>query len=140
LFTNTILPSTDVSPSSTFDIGSAFSKYANLNGVDVSGLAVSLQNSITTNTAPGVTTVTNTDSYAVLPGGVILQWGTIDDSTNPKTVVFPVTFPTSVSSVVCSTVRNSGGSDGTNHVYNIRRSQCDLVLGGQYGFWIAMGH
>jgi hypothetical protein len=140
LFTNTILPSTDVSPSSTFDIGSAFSKYANLNGLNISGLAVSLQSSVTTDTSPGVTTVSNTDSYAVLPGGTIIQWGSIDDSTNPKTVVFPVTFPTSVSSVVCSTVRNSGGSDGTNHVYNIRRSQCDLVLDGRYGFWIAMGH
>ena len=140
LITNTILPSTDVSPSSTFDIGSAVSKYANLNGVDISGLAVSLLPSVTTDTAPGVTTVGNTDSYAVLPGGTIIQWGSIDDASNPKTVVFPVTFPTSVSSVVCSTVRNSGGSDGTNHVYNIRRSQCDLVLDGRYGFWIAMGH
>ena len=140
LFTNTILPSTDVSPSSTFNIGSADSKYANLNGLNISGLAVSLQPSVTTDIAPGVTTVGNTDSYAVLPGGTIIQWGSINDSTNPKTVVFPVTFPTSVSSVVCSTVRNSGGSDGTNHVYNIRRSQCDLVLDGRYGFWIAMGH
>ena len=142
-FTTAIAVDGHIRPeTSGWDLGGATSllKFKNLNGLDIAGLAVSLQSSVTTDTAPGVTTVGNTDSYAVLPGGTIIQWGSISDATNPKTVVFPVTFPTSVSSVVCSTVRSSGGSDGTNHIYNIRRSQCDLVLDGQYGFWIAMGH
>ena len=125
-----------------YDLGTstASTKWKNLNGIDISGLAVSLTTSITTDTSPGANVVSNYDSYVVLPGGAIIQWGSISDATNPKTVVFPLTFPTSVSSVVCSTVRSSGGSDGTNHVYNIRRSRCDLVLDGSSGFWIAIGH
>lgn len=123
-----------------YDLGTTTSqtKFKNLNGLDISGLTISLQTGVTSTSAVNV--VGNADSYTQLPGGVILQWGTIDDNTNPKTVVFPTTFPTSVSSVVCSSIRNTGTNDGQNYVYNISRSQCDLILAGQYGFWIAIGH
>ena len=47
--------------------------------------------------------VTGTDGYVKLPGGVILQWGTItttDD--NDITITFPTAFPTACINVVFS--------------------------------------
>ena len=109
-----------------------------LNSLDTTNLGVSKTNSITGTT--GQTTATTARSYVKLPGGVICQWGSIQDSSNPKSVSFPTQFPNSVSSVVCSTIRSSAGGGGYNHVYNIDRSGCDLILDNQYGFWMAWGH
>jgi len=121
-----------------FALGKSGNEWAYLNGIDITNLGVSKTASITGTT--GQTTATTKSSYVKLPGGVICQWGSINDSSDPKTVTFPVQFPNSVSSVVCSTIRNSDGSRGFNHVYNIDRSGCDLILDGQYGFWMAWGH
>ena len=138
----------DITPyaDSLYDIGTTSTRFLNvyadnLNGVDISGLAVSLVNSITGLT--GITTVVNDkDSYVKLPGGVIIQWGSVNQGTNPgiKNVGFPTQFPTSVSSAVCSTIRASAGGSGYNHVSNVDRNGMDIVLDGTYGFWIAIGH
>ena len=121
-----------------FALGKSDNKWSYLNGVDISGLGATLTNSITGTT--GVTSVSTNSSYVKLPGGAICQWGSINDGSDPKTVSFPVQFPNSVSSVVCSTVRSSDGSRGFNHVYNIDRDGCDLILDGSNGFWMAWGH
>jgi len=128
-----------------FDFGSASDMWKNiyghnLNGVDIENLAVSLDD------GPGATTTDtnsvndNYDSYVKLPGGVILQWGHIYDTSSPRYVAFPTQFPNVIHSVVCSTNRNSGGSNGYNHVYNYDRNGVELILDGNYGFWIAIGH
>jgi hypothetical protein len=109
-----------------------------LNQLDTTNLGVSTTNSITSTS--DTNTVSTAKSYVKLPGGVICQWGSINDSTNPKDVTFPTQFPNSVSSVTCATIRSSSGGSGFNHVYDISRSGCSLVLDGQYGFWMAWGH
>ena len=125
-------------PSNTYTLGNSTFKWKELNGVDISGLGASLTNSITGTS--GTNSVTTKKSYVKLPGGAICQWGSISDSSNPKTVTFPVQFPNSVSSVTCATVRTNNGSGGYNHVYNVDRSGCDLILDGSNGFWMAWGH
>jgi hypothetical protein len=114
-----------------------------LNDLDISSLG------ITTNIgAPGSqgsastrhnSIAANTKNYVVIPGGVIIQWGHIY-STGTMSVLFPLTFPNAVGSVVCSTNRNSAGGSGYNHVYTYGRSGCNLVIDSDYGFWIAIGH
>jgi hypothetical protein len=112
--------------------------FSKLNGMDISAMGVSLTNSITGTS--GTNTVTTKKSYVKLPGGAICQWGSISDSSNPKSVSFPVQFPNSVSSVTCATVRSSNGSGGYNHVYDVDRNGCSLILDGSNGFWMAWGH
>ena len=82
----------------------------------------------------------NFDNYTKLPGGLIIQWGHIYDTSNPRLVTFPTTFPNAVHSVVCSTNRNSSGSSGYNHVYDYSRSKASLILDASYGFWVAFGY
>lgn len=110
-----------------------------LNGLDILGLTVNLNNSTITGTSD-TNTVGTDRSYVVLPGGVILQFGSINDSTNPKRVNFLTTFPNSLLSAVCSTIRPTEGGSGFNHVYNLSRSGMDVIIDGQYGFWIAIGY
>ena len=125
-------------PSNTYTLGNSTFKWKELNGMDISGLGVQLIDSITGTS--GTNTVTTKTSYVKLPGGAICQWGSISDSSNPKTVSFPVQFPNSVSSVTCATVRSSNGSGGYNHVYDVDINGCSLILDGSNGFWMAWGH
>ena len=123
------------------NLGTSSQKFSNLNGVDISGLAVSLTDSITSTS--GATSVQNDkDSYVKLPGGVIIQWGSVSQgsSNGLKTVAFPTSFPNSISSAVCSTLRSSDGSNGYNHVSNVDRNGMSILLDGIGGFWIAIGH
>jgi hypothetical protein len=115
--------------------------FSKLNGMDISAMGVSLTDSITGTTGQ-TTVVNNKDSYVKLPGGVIIQWGSVNQGSGYgiKTVGFPTTFPTSVSSAVCSTLRTSAGGSGFNHVSNVDVSGMDILLDGTSGFWIAIGH
>ena len=125
----------------TINLGTSLKKFTYLNGVDISGLAVSLTDSITSTS--GTTSVQNDkDSYVKLPGGVIIQWGSVSQgsSNGLKNVAFPTSFPNSISSAVCSTLRTSHGSKGFNHVSNVDRNGMSIVLDGVGGFWIAIGH
>ena len=130
----------DINPivNNTYTLGTSTFKWKELNGVDISGLGVLLTDSITGTS--DTNSVSTKKSYVKLPGGAICQWGSINDSSNPKTVSFPVQFPNSVSSVTCATIRSSNGGGGYNHVYNIDRNGCSLILDGSNGFWMAWGH
>jgi hypothetical protein len=123
---------------------------ATLNGLDISRIATSAAESggwnypgsqQTSETAMFQDLATNKSDYAVLPGGVIIQWGHVFDTTSSevKEVIFPMVFPHGVGSVVCSTNRQSSGNSGYNHVHSYGRSKCKLVLDDEYGFWIAIG-
>jgi hypothetical protein len=130
---------------SLYNVGTNSYRWANvwsdnLNGVDISGLAVgTLPSGPATTTTDTDNVNTTYQSYVKLPGGVIMQWGHIYDTTGPRSVSFPTTFPNAVNSVVCSTQRSTAGSQGFNHVYNYDRAGCNLVLDANYGFWIAIG-
>jgi hypothetical protein len=51
------------------------------------------------------------NGYQTLPGGLIVQWGTITTpGTSPTTVSFPITFPNTCCSVVATTVADNGDS------------------------------
>jgi hypothetical protein len=135
-----IIPQTN----SQNDLGRSSLRWDDIHTNNINGLEFPFStnilktDSITSSTATN--TVSTKRSYVKLPGGVYCQWGSINDSSNPKTVVFPTNFPNSVSSVTCATIRSSDGSRGFNHVYDISRSGCSLILDGQYGFWMAWGH
>ena len=51
--------------------------FSKLNGMDISAMGVSLTSSITGTTCQ-TTVVNNKDSYVKLPGGVIIQWGSVN--------------------------------------------------------------
>ena len=115
--------------------------FSKLNGMDITSMGVSLAGGPVTTTSTSYTNTStgNFDSYVKLPGGVILQFGYIYDTSTPRTVNFPTTFPTALLSAGCSTVRSNNGSGGYNHVFNLSRSRMDVVLDGDRGFWWAYG-
>jgi len=137
MVTHHIRPNT----ASVSDLGNPYHKFKNLNGLDISGLAVSLVDSVTSSTTSSNLSH-NKDSYVKLPGGVIIQWGSIQSgsSSGLKAVSFPVTFPTSLSAAVCSTVRPNAGGSGYNHVSNLTTTGMNILLDSSSGFWIAIGH
>ena len=133
----------DINPvtNNTYTLGNSSFKWKELNGLDINGLQVSLATGPVTTTGTSYTnsSSTNYDSYVVLPGGFIMQFGYIYDTSSPRTVSFPTTFPTALLSAGCSTVRSSNGGNGYNHVYNLSRSRMDVILDGDRGFWWAYG-
>jgi hypothetical protein len=124
-----------------FALGRSGNKWKYLNDVDISGLAESLAGGpvTTTGTTYTNTSTTNYDSYVVLPGGVMLQFGYIYDTSTPREVVFPTQFPTALLSAGCSTLRSSSGGSGFNHVYNLSRNRMTVIIDGSRGFWWAYG-
>ena len=104
LFTNTILPSTDVSTSGTFDIGSAFSKYRNLNGFDIADLAVSK----------------GTSGYTRLFDNIIIQWvrTTSTEVDGKHSGSWPTSF-TTIYGAVISKGNNSSVDIDDNNTANI---------------------
>ena len=129
-----------VSSANNSELGTSSYRYKKLNGIDISNLAISVQDGPRTFTTTTNSVTDNFDNYTKLPGGLIIQWGHIYDTSDPKLVTFPVTFPNAVHSVVCSTNRSSSGSSGYNHVYDYSRSKASLVLDSAYGFWVAFGY
>ena len=83
--------------------------------------------------------------YQELPGGLLLQWGYSTGTTPSRTVSFPIAFGGAPYACVCSTERTgSGGSLGSNYVYNLNSTNVtlyfDSLTGGVYnGWWIAVG-
>ena len=61
----------------------------------------------------------NPNGWTFLPGGLIMQYGTIavNPSGTPTTIPFPITFPTSVLSITMSFINNGGDSPSANSVY-----------------------
>lgn len=79
-----------------------------------------------------------TGGYQKFSNGLILQWAYLMNNTT--TYSFPLTWPNSPLSVVLSTVRNSSGSRGTNHVYNITKTSYYAVIDGNNGYMFAIGY
>jgi len=82
--------------------------------------------------------------YSKLVNGLILQAGYVSTAGNSAanvTVTFPLAFPTKCLAVTCATDRNSDGSRGFNHVYDVTAANAKLVLdAGGDGYWIAVGY
>jgi len=123
-----------------WSLGTDSQRFKDLNGLDINGMTVAFSSGPGGSTSDTNNVSTNFDNYAKLPGGLIIQWGHVYDTSSPRTIAFPITFPNAVHSIVCSTNRSSSGSSGFNHVYDYKRNGCELILDGNYGFWIAIGH
>ncbi|WP_338840985.1 gp53-like domain-containing protein [Flavobacterium ginsenosidimutans] len=76
--------------------------------------------------------------YQKFSNGLILQWAYLTN--NSTTYTFPLTWPNRALSVVLSTVRNSSGSKGFNHVYSITSTSYFAVIDGTYGYMFAIGY
>lgn len=63
----------------------------------------------------GVPTTNANGSYSYLPGGFLIQWGSVTAVSNAATVTFPITF-TSAPTSVTATVRNLAGIYGVASV------------------------
>lgn len=58
----------------------------------------------------GTNQIKSATGYQKLPGGVIIQWGSITSASASGSVIFPIAFPTAVSSRVASLWDKTGGS------------------------------
>ena len=114
-----------------------------MNGLDISGLAVTLDSGpVTSNTGMTLSNNSTSDfeSIVVLPGGVILQFGYLyDNGSNPKSVTFQTAFPTALLSAGCSTLRGSAGGSGFGHVTDLKLTGMKIVIDEEQGFWWAYG-
>jgi len=133
----------DINPvtNNTYTLGNSSFKWKELNGLDIGGLAATLASGPVTGTGTSYTNTssTNYDSYVLLPGGFIMQFGYIYDTSTPRVVDFLTTFPTAVLAAGCSTVRVDAGGGGYNHVFNVSRDYMTCILDGDRGFWWAYG-
>ena len=123
-----IIPESD----SLYNIGTTSNRFGHVYTDNITGLGVQHQ----TNT---IASSMSTNNYQKLADGSIIQWGRLNDATDPKRVTFPVTFG-SPPVVTCATYRNTAGSLGMNHIYGLSASSVDLVLDGVDGYWIAVGN
>ncbi|MTH18285.1 hypothetical protein [Flavobacterium sp. LC2016-01] len=79
-----------------------------------------------------------TGGYQKFSNGLILQWAYLmNGSANYS---FPVSWPKGPCSVVVSTYRDSSGSRGYNHVYNVTNTSYNAVIDGSYGYMFAIGY
>jgi len=76
-----------------------------------------------------------TGGYQKLPGGLILQWGSVTLSSastgtaNESTVTFPIAFPTSVYGVYPSHKQTSGALDGILQHYTRSHTSTNFIAG-----------
>lgn len=82
----------------------------------------------------GVPGTSGTASYSYLPGGFLIQWGTVTLSSSSVPVSFPVAFtnPPTVTTT-SSNARETGASSVTASGFNF------VNLGGPSGYWMAIG-
>lgn len=89
------------------------------------------------------------DGYITLPGGIIIQWMTANESPNSSTFrSFPMTFPNAVLSVTGTPNDGRQSSHGGGlTITNQNTSGCVFVCGGGYGtsptqsgYILAIGH
>lgn len=78
-----------------------------------------------------------TSGFQKLSNGLILQWAYL--SSGSTTYSFPLTWPTGAFSVVLSTIRDSSGNKGFNHVANLSKTSYLAIIDGTYGFMFAIG-
>ena len=83
----------------------------------------------------------SSNGYSKLANGVIMQWGYATGTAVPTTVTFPLTFPNACRSVSVTTDRNSAGSNGHNHAFDVTASGFKAVMDSPFdGWWIAIGY
>jgi len=85
------------------------------------------------------------NGYMTFSNGIIMQWGTETNSgTTAITVTFPIPFPNSIFTAVCSTNRTSSGNSGFNHCnFNDTDSPIttmQIVVDAADGHWLAIGN
>ncbi|MGH7749802.1 MAG: gp53-like domain-containing protein [Candidatus Dormibacteria bacterium] len=97
-------------------------------------LIVSTAGQVTLNFGP---TVVAANGYVTLPGGVILQWGSVQNVPTDisfTNIVFPLAFPNAVFSVTGNAeyIDGSGVLDATTmlKLYVVTKSSFDAVVGG----------
>lgn len=76
--------------------------------------------------------------YQKFSNGLILQWSYLMN--NSTTYAFPLAWPNRAFSVVLSTVRNTSGSRGFNHVFSVTSTSYYAVIDGNYGYMFAIGY
>lgn len=77
------------------------------------------------------------NGYQKFSNGLILQWSYLRN--NSTTYTFPLAWPNRAFSVVLSTVRDTSGSRGFNHVFSITSTSYFAVIDGTYGYMFAIG-
>ena len=93
--------------------------------------------------ATGIPTFTGTSGYQLLPGGLILQWGTTGSLANdtPTVISFPLAFPNACFNVV-GTDAFAGSQSATWSMYGWNTSgftaRCDGNTATAH--WFAVGH
>jgi len=89
--------------------------------------------------------ITGTDGYVKLPGGVIMQWGSIVCSAGTTTITFPIAFPNACFSVTASPyiAGNSGGVSSTVDAISSAPTTTSVVYSTTTGwslYWMAVGY
>jgi len=85
--------------------------------------------------------------YMTFGNGVIMQWGWEENPSGLTTaiiVTFPIPFPNNLFTAVCSTNRETLGSDGFGHVLRNDTvkpiTQMKILLDVADGYWLAIGN
>lgn len=76
------------------------------------------------------------NSGRVKLGSIWIQWGKI----STKRTLFLFEFTHQCLAVTCSTIRNSAGEMGYNHVCNVTTAGFDAIIDGNEGYYIAIGY
>jgi hypothetical protein len=82
--------------------------------------------------------VATSGGYQRFSNGLILQWAYLTN--NSASYNFPLTWPNRALSVVLSTVRDSSGSRGFNHVHKITSTSYSVIIDGDNGYMFAIGY
>lgn len=78
-----------------------------------------------------------TSGYQKLSNGLILQWAYL--TSGSVSYSFPLAWPVGAFSVVLSTIRDSSGNKGFNHVANLSKTSYQAIIDGNYGYMFAIG-
>lgn len=82
--------------------------------------------------------VATSGGYQKFSNGLIVQWAYLTN--NSTSYTFPLTWPNRALSVLLSTVRDSSGSRGYNHVYKITSTSYSVIIDGDNGYMFAIGY
>lgn len=87
------------------------------------------------------------NGYIALPGGLVLQWGSLSmGGGGDNHVSFPIAFPSACLQVICSTLDSRTGGSGDRIVYvvqgSVNTTGCTLSNNGSgsNASWFAIGH
>ncbi len=85
-----------------------------------------------------------TNGYQKLPGGLIIQWGYSPASTPTINIVFPIPFPSSVTTIQLTDRDDGAGYNNSNSIINTAPTASGFQIGTFTGltgiFWLAIGY